>query len=155
MTGYAESEVVPMTKNTQTVKKKGSYPKRLLTAALAMLGLAYTVVFFGPLEMVAFSGGSLVYTYKDVSLLLAVMALAVVAIAAPLLALLRGKAFRITVSVVSGAAIASYLQALLLNDGLGLLTGDAIVWEDYTTFTVLGTAVWLAVLGGMIALSLL
>lgn len=136
-------------------KKKGSYLKRLLTAALACLGLAYTVVFFGPLEMVAFSGGSLVYTYQNVALLLAVMGLAFVAVVSPLLALLRGKAFRIAVSVIAGVALAAYLQALLLNDGLGLLTGDAIVWEDYTTFTVLGTAVWLAVLGGMIALSLL
>jgi len=87
-------------------QKKGSYPKRLLTAALVLLGLSYTVVFFGPLEMVAFSNGSLVYTYMDVAPLLALMALAPLALA-PLLALLRGKAFRITASVLSGISIAA------------------------------------------------
>ncbi len=137
------------------IKKKGSYPKRLLTAALAALALAYTVVFFGPLEMVAFSGGSLVYTYQDVVPLLILMALAFVLVAAPLLALLRGKVFRVAVSVVAGAALAAYLQALLLNGGLGLLTGDEIVWSDYTTNICLSGLMWLAVIGGLMTLCLL
>ena len=136
-------------------KKKGSYPKRLLTAALAMLGLAYTTVFFGPLEIVAFSGNSLVYNYRVVAPVLAIMALCVTAALPPLLALLRGKAFRIAVSVFSGCSLAAYLQALLLNGGLGLLTGDEIVWSDYTTNTCLSGMLWLAVIGGLVALCLL
>lgn len=143
-----------MTHSTAKKKNKGSYKKRLLTSGLVMLGLVFTVVFFGPLELVAFSGGSLLYTYRDVTPLLTVLSLAVLAVSVPLLALVRGKAFRITMSVFSGMSVAAYLQALLLNGGLGLLTGDSIAWNEHRGNMILSAVLWVAVIAGLCVLAM-
>lgn len=136
-----------MAQNTN--KPKGSYKKRLLTAGLVMLGLVFTVVFFGPLELVAFGQGSLAYTYQDVLGLLIVMSVIILGITAPLLALLRGKVFRITLSVFSGVSLAAYLQAMLLNGGLGLLTGDSIRWQEHSINMWVSGVLWVGLVTGL------
>ncbi len=123
-----------------------SYMTRLLTAGAVMLAFGFTFLFFGPLELVAFSGGSLTYTYRDVFwLVLAVMAVFTV-VSAPLLALLRGRIFNYTVTVAAAVVIAGYIQAMALNGGLGLLTGDGIDWTSHAGSAILGLSVWFAVL---------
>ena len=128
-----------------------TYKNRLGISAFAVLALAFTFVFFGPLEIVAFSGDSLVFTYSDVIWLLAGMAVAVLVIAAPLLALLRGRLFNYVISVLFAVSVGGYLQALLLNSGLGLLTGDSIVWSEQMKNMVSGLLLW----GGILCIVLL
>ena len=123
-----------------------SYGSRLLIAGAVALACGFTFLFFGPLELVAFSGGSLVYGWQDVIWLLLGVFVGFVLIAAPLLALLRGRIFNYTVTVAAAVVVAGYLQALLLNGGLGLLTGDGIDWAAMQSDALWGLAFWTLVL---------
>ena len=111
-----------------------------------MLAACFTFIFFGPLEVVAFGGDTLNYTYKDVLLPLALFALAVFAAGSLLIALLRGKIFNYTVCVLSALTLCGYLQAALMNGSLGTLTGETIDWVNHKTEMVLNLAVWAVVL---------
>ena len=123
-----------------------SYKARLLIAGAVMLAFGFTFLFFGPLELVAFSGGSLVYGWRDVIWLLLGALTVFVLVSAPLLALLRGKIFNYTITAGAAIVIAGYLQAMLLNGGLGLLTGDGIDWAAMAGEAVWGLALWLVIL---------
>lgn len=122
------------------------YGLRLAIAGCAVLALCFTFLFFGPLELVAFSGGSLLFTWRDIVwLMLGIMA-GTVLVAAPLLALLRGKLFNYAVTVLCAVTLSGYLQAMLLNGDLGLLTGDAIAWGEHVGAMWASLALWLGVL---------
>lgn len=126
-------------------KDSRTYKTRLGISAAAMLALTFTFVFFGPLEIVAFSGDSLVFTYKEVVWLLAGMMAAVLLVTVPLLALLRGRIFNYVISILFTVAVGGYLQALLLNGGLGLLTGDSIQWTEHVGSMAGGLLLWCGV----------
>lgn len=123
-----------------------SYKARLWISGAVMLAFGFTFLFFGPLELVAFSGGSLVYGWRDVIWLLLGMLAVFVLVASPLLALLRGKIFNYTVTTAAAVVIAGYLQAVLLNGGLGLLTGDQMDWAGMRNAAVQGLIFWALVL---------
>lgn len=123
-------------------KDNRSYKKRLGISVSVLLALTFTFVFFGPLEIVAFSGNSLVFTYREVLWMLVGMMLAILLATAPLLALLRGKIFNYAVSMLFTAVVGGYLQALLFNGGLGLLTGDSIPWAEHAAGAIGGLLVW-------------
>ncbi len=127
-------------------KDKRPFTKRLMLSGAVLLSFVFTFIFFGPLEMVAFSGNSLYYSYKDVLWLLLLTALAVWVVGSLLLALLRGKIFNYLASVIFVITLCGYLQAGLLNGDLGALTGDAIAWQEYRGSMLIGLGVWLAVL---------
>lgn len=127
-----------MNQELASVKKKLSalwadgrgYQKRLLLSALAMLAFCFTFLFYGPLEMVAFSADSLVFSWVDVLGILALAASAAWVAGALLLALLRGKIFNYALSVLFALTLAGWLQAALMNGSLGTLTGDTLDWAD-------------------------
>lgn len=123
-----------------------SYKTRLLYIGSVMLALCFTFIFFGPLEMVAFGGNSLEYTYKDVLGLLGAAALVTFAAGSLLLALLRGKIFNYVACSLFALTLCGYLQAAFLNGELGALTGDAIQWTAYRGKMILGLGIWLAIL---------
>ena len=123
-----------------------SYKTRLLYIGSVMLALSFTFIFFGPLEMVAFGGNSLEFTYRDVLPLLGLSALAVFVIGSSVLALLKGKIFNYTACTLFALTVCGYLQAALLNGDLGALTGDTILWTAYRGKMLLGLGLWLAVL---------
>lgn len=123
-----------------------SYKKRLPLSAAIMLAFCFTFVFYGPLEMVAFSADSLVFSWRDVVLPLAGVAMAAFAAGALLLALLRGKIFNCGVSIVFSLTVAGWLQAALMNGQLGTLTGDQLPWNDMAWSMIGNLFVWLALL---------
>lgn len=129
---------------------KRSYTARLWLSGAVMLAFAFTIVFFGPLEMVAFSGDSLPFGYWDVFWLLLGAMVAVTAIFAPLLALLRGRIFNYSICVTAAVVLGGYVQAMVLNGGLGLLTGDGIDWSSH-----MGSALWGLLLWAMVLIALL
>lgn len=108
---------------------KRLYKDRLVIAMSAMLAACFTFIFFGPFEMVAFGVDSLMYTWKDIALLLIISAVAVFGVGTALLACLKGKLFNYGVSLVYAVTIAGYLQATFLNaDASGSLTGEVVEW---------------------------
>ncbi len=121
---------------------KRPYKKRLLYAGSAMLAACFTFIFFGPFEMVAFSGTSLSYGYKDVFFILLFAMLAVWVVGSLLTALLKGKVYNTVVSLVFAATVGGYLQALLFNGVLGTLTGDAVNWGSHAYSMFINTAFW-------------
>ncbi len=121
---------------------KRPFKKRFLLAGAAMLAFCFTFIFFGPLELVAFSGDSLLYGYKDVFWILALGAIVIGAALSCLISLLRGKIFNYFVSTVFAVTVAGYIQSVALNGSLGQLTGDAIRWETMGDKFALGIIVW-------------
>jgi len=123
-----------------------SFKKRLLIAAPVFLAACFTFLFYGPLEMVAFSGNSLVYSYKEVIWPLAALAAAVCLAGVLITMLFRGKVFNYVVCTVFVLTVCGYLQAAFLNGNLGTLTGDAIAWQTLKESMLLNLAVWVVAL---------
>ena len=126
------------------------FRKRLLLSAAVWLGFCFTFLFFGPLELVAFSADSLVYSYADVLWPLIGVSAAVWAAASLLTAVLKGGAFRAVLAIVTGVTVAGYLQSAFLNGQMGKLTGDPV--QIQWGLALVGLGVWLCVLGALLAL---
>ena len=144
-----------MTNQTNNQTRKASLKrlqKRLLLSAAVWLGFCFTFLFFGPLELTAFSADSLVFTWRDALGPLTLVFLGVWLVATALTALLKGKAFRITLALVSVLTLSGYLQSAFLNGDLGKLTGDAIDWSAHTKALVMSLAVWACILAAMLVL---
>lgn len=136
--------------STDTAKKlkslwadRRSFKKRLFLAFLPMFAAVFTFLFFGPLEIVAFSSDSLSYTYMDVLSVLIVGAVVALIGGTFLLMLLRGKIFNYAVSSVFALTVAGYLQDIVLNGSLGTLTGDAVAWQDKAKAALVNLFVWI------------
>lgn len=127
---------------------------RFLFALAAALMLFYTLVVVGPLEIVASSVGSLLFTAADVWVPFAVVALLGSVALALALSLLRGKAFNVCFAIIAAVGVAAYIQAMFLNTSLPAADGTQVVWEDYTAVTVASAAVWVALIALAVFLSL-
>ena len=142
-----QEEIASVKKKLKGLWSDGrSYQKRLLLSGLAMLAFCFTFLFYGPLEMVAFSADSLVFSWVDVVWILALAALVVCVVGALLLALVKGKIFNYILSVLFSVTVAGYLQAALMNGKLGALTGDAVAWDVMTKPMVENLCVWVLIL---------
>lgn len=128
------------------VTDKRGYLKRLLTSACVCLAACFMFLFFGPFELVAYSGSSLYYTYADVLPILAAFASVVFVVITPILALLRGKLFNYVISVLFSVTLSGYIQAMLLNGSFGELAGDAVDWTAHKGDLVKNLAIWVGVL---------
>lgn len=134
------------TKAKSLWEDKRTYKKRLLLSASVWAAFCYTFIFFGPLEMVAFAGNSLEYSYKEVLVPLLVLALGIWAVMSALTALIRGKVFNYVVTAGFSVLVAGYLQGAVLNGNLGKLTGDAIAWEVMFAKMVVNLGIWIYIL---------
>ena len=117
-------------------KDNTCYMGRFWLSGAVLLALSFTFLFFGPLEIVAFSGDSLVFTYRDVLPILLVLLLMGVALT-PLLALLRGRIFHYTICVLVAITLGGWLQALLLNGSHSRRTrlrGGRVIKINHITF---------------------
>lgn len=124
---------------------KRSFRKRLVLAGSAMAAACFTFIFFGPVEMVAFSGDFLSYSYKDILGLMAVGALLAFVGGTVVISLLKGKLFNYVVTFISAATIGGYLQALAFNGNLGSLNGDPISWDLMKGELLVNLFVWAVV----------
>lgn len=119
--------------------------KRVLLAALPTFAAVFTFLFFGPLELVAFSSESLSYTYLDVLLPLSLLSVLAFLVGTGVLLLLRGKLFNIAVSSVTALTVCGYMQGAFLNGPLGTLTGEPVAWEDKAKVALLNLVLWVVV----------
>ncbi len=147
----AKSDTKPNNKSEmQAVKQKLSalwadkrpFKKRFLLAGAAILAACYTFVFFGPLELVAFSGDSLIYTYHDVVWLLAGAMFLFCAVGTLAVAGSSGKIFNYVVCAIFSTTVCAYVQSMFMNGSLGTLTGDAISWHNMKGTLWVGLLVW-------------
>lgn len=124
---------------------KRTFANRLALAGAAIFAACFTFLFFGPLEMVAFSGASLIFTYKDVMWLLLAAAAAVFVVGTLAVSMLRGKIFNYVVAIIFSVTVAGYLQAALLNGSVGALTGEAVEWSAMKPEMAVSLMAWVAV----------
>ena len=124
---------------------KRPYPKRLLFSLSAMLAFAFTFIFFGPLEIVAFSGTMLNYNYKQILIPMLIISAIVIVAGALLIALLRGRIFNYVLTFISATTICGYVQAALFNGELGSLAGEAIDWADHKPELLINIGVWMLI----------
>lgn len=127
---------------------------RFLFSLVASLMLVYTFAVVAPLEIVASSVNSLLFTVTDVWVPFAVVGLAGTVVLALALSLLRGRAFNVCFAVVAAVGVAGFVQALFLNGSLPAADGTQVVWDDYTTATVVSAVVWIVLIGSAVFLSL-
>lgn len=121
---------------------KRPIPKRLILSGTAMAAACFTFIFFGPIELVAFSGDFLSYSYRDIIGIMALAAVLLCAVATLLISLLKGKLFNYIVTFVFASTVGGYLQALFLNGNLGSLNGDAISWDQMKAELFINMFVW-------------
>ena len=132
-----------------------SWKERLLYGAVAAFFLVFTIYFVAPLEIVAGASSDLVYSMADVWWVPILPDLGIMAVIVGVLALLRGKAFSVGLSVVFAIGLCAYVQALFLNVGLPAADGATIVWADHMPMQIVSTIVWVAILSGMLVFGIL
>ena len=128
------------------VYDRRSWKSRLLLAAICSFALAFTFIIFGSYDLSAANKDYFSFILDDMWLPILLAGLAVFAVLTLFITLLRGKLFDIAISVSVGVLLAGYLQGNFLNLNLGVLTGDAIVWQRYTSEAVLNTLLWIVII---------
>lgn len=127
-------------------KDKRSYLRRLSIIAPVWLAICFTVLFFGPFELVAYNGSSLVYSFHDVAPILAIFSSCVFIVGAPILPLIRGKIFNYVTTLLISLGTAAYLQAMFFNGKLGELNGDSVDYLQMKGDMLLSLLMWIGVL---------
>lgn len=126
---------------------------RFFFALSVSIMLCFTIMVASPLEIVASSGLSLFFTVNDVWLPLVLVASGTALVLALILSLVRGRAFGICLAIVAAIGIAAYIQAMFLNSALPPADGSHVVWDDYTTITVVSSLIWIVLIAVAILLS--
>lgn len=109
-----------------------TYRQRLVLSMITIFASCFTFLFFGPVEITAYSQGSLVFNAETALPIMAVYAVVICIVVSPLLALLRGRVFNYLLTAVFSTLLCGYIQGNFLNGTLGALTGDAIKWQTQT-----------------------
>ena len=129
--------------------------ERLIYGVIAGVFFTFTIFFVAPLEIVAGSASSLIFSMGDVWWVLLAPDLGIILLIVGVLALLRGRAFNIALIAVVAVGLCTYVQALALNVGLPAADGATIVWADYMPMQIISASVWIAIILGFIIYAIL
>lgn len=121
---------------------KRSYKKRLFIAIAPVFAMCYTFLFFGPVEMTAFSHDSLSFSFTEITPIMAFVSISAFVLITLIVSILRGKIFNYVVTAIFSFTICGYLQGNFFNGELGALTGDAIAWQDQKTGMLWNLLIW-------------
>lgn len=119
---------------------------RLIYALIVSAFFVYTVFVVAPFEIVASNGSSLIFGIPEVWMPVVLAAVVVAAALALLLSALRGRAFEVVLLIVFSLGVGAYVQAMFFNAALPPADGVPVVWDDYTTVTVISAVVWAAII---------
>ena len=129
--------------NAQPVKQSaGGWKRRFGFAAAVSAALAFTICFFGPLDLFFNNYEELWFHLQDILPGVAVTALVLFACGTLLGTLLRGKLHSIYMALMFGGLLGLYVQGSFMNKDYGTLNGTAVDWSAYTGYGVLNTVVW-------------
>lgn len=126
---------------------------RFVFALAASAMLFFTVVVAGPLEIVAASPESLMFSVDDVAGLLIAAGAAATLVCAAAMSCLKGRAFGFVFAATAVLGIAAYAQATFMNASLPPADGSQVDWSAYLFMTVSTGAVWVTLLAGAALLS--
>ena len=127
--------------------------KKLDSALVASIVLfVVTVCIFGPLEIYVANQAELWFGLLDVLMVCGMMSAAATVILGGTGMMLKEKWRHAYTAVLFCVSICLYLQGNYLNISYGTLDGHAVRWDNYDTYAVMNTAMWLLVMAVCIAL---
>lgn len=138
--------------------RRGREPRRLgwgrrfglaLAASAFLVGTVFVVA---PLEVVAGSATSLVFSLADAWPPVVAAGCVGAVVLALVASLVRGRAFDVVLTLIVALGLCCYVQALFLNQSLPIADGSPLYLEWYKTITVISTAVWVAIIVGLLLL---
>ena len=127
-------------------KDDRSFRSKLLYSGIAVFAACFLFIFYGPFEVVAYSGTSLAYSHTDIAPLLIITTFVATLILAPLFALLKGRFYDVIITLTSAFTLAGYIQSLFFNSALTSLTGDAVNWTTHSLNMFLSLFVWVFII---------
>ena len=121
---------------------------RIITCALSSLFLSLTVLFFFPMELILNNIREFHFSFHNIwwfQLLAATGAAAILTLA---LLLLPRKISRFLTALTVGGGLAAWIQAMLLNGGLTVMTGEEA--EVPRSQVILNAAIWVLIIAGFV-----
>lgn len=123
-----------------------SYKDRLKQSVLPVSGLVFTYLVFTPYDLVKGNQSYLSFTTGDFMWLFLAVAVALSIIGTLVMSLFKGKVFRFFLCGVCGLLLATYVQALFLNNNLGTLDGTELPWDEMKTDMLINGIIWLVLI---------
>jgi hypothetical protein len=119
-----------------------------LNTLLAAVGFSATVLFFGSGQIYYYNILEYAFSFADVVLVLAMMAV-VAGVALGVLLLLLGRFMHVTIplAITLALAVLAWLQGNIMLWDYGILDGRAIQWSTHTSKAIIDTGVWATMLG--------
>ena len=131
---------------TKAKKWLGQALRQALQALPLCLFFALTLTLFAATQMVCDNQEEFWFTWAQMVPGVVRVGLWVWGALTLLLAVLPRRAFPWGQGVLLGLGVAALLQGNGLNADYGALNGQAIVWEDYTVYGLINTALWAGIL---------
>ena len=131
---------------TKAKKWLGQALRQALQALPLCLFFALALTLFAATQMVCDNQEEFWFTWAQMAPDVARVGLWVWGALTLLLAVLPRRAFPWGQGVLLGLGVAALLQGNGLNADYGALNGQAIVWEDYTVYGLINTALWAGIL---------
>lgn len=129
--------------------------ERMKKAGPVCVAFCFTVFFIGILELYLNNIGQFPYTWKELLGPTVLLFLASSAVLLLLVSLIRGRAFEVVLSILTGLLLGAYIQGNFLHGDLGELTGDAIDWMSRTGYGIGNAALWIVLAGLPLAVYLI
>lgn len=131
---------------TKAKKWLGQALRQALQALPLCLFFALTLTLFAATQMVCDNQEEFWFTWAQMAPGVVRVGMWVWGALTLLLAVLPRRAFPWGQGVLLGLGVAALLQGNGLNADYGALNGQAIVWEDYTVYGLINTALWAGIL---------
>lgn len=131
---------------TKAKKWLGQALRQALQALPLCLFFALTLTLFAATQMVCDNQEEFWFTWAQMAPGVVRVGLWVWGALTLLLAVLPRRAFPWGQGVLLGLGVAALLQGNGLNADYGALNGQAIIWEDYTVYGLINTALWAGIL---------
>ena len=119
-----------------------SYLKRLCLVSIPCFLIIFMYFVFEPFNIYFSNKQFFNFSFNEIVLPFLILGVIAFILASLLLALLKGHLLNLTVSLILGLAIASYIQGMVLNIDLGVLDGSSIAWHSYTKHSFFNLLIW-------------
>lgn len=131
-----------------------SYGRRWLRMAPPAFLLSFTILFFGPLDIINTNGSYLPFSAGDLFWPLLGLALGSMLLLSALAALLPGRSGDVALGLLFALALMAYVQGVFLGGHLMTLDGSSFRWQEDAPAAWRNLALWAAALAGLSLLSL-
>ncbi len=119
-----------------------NFGKRLFLSMIITFCACFTFLFFGPVEITAFSQDSLHFTVYNIAPVMAVFALAVCLATSFIISIFKETIHNRIITGVFSFLFCGYIQGNLLSGKMGALDGNPVQWHTQKTEMLLDFFIW-------------